>query len=73
MSDKMNKHIDYESNDESSLPTLNASTPYSSSQQFTFKGAAVLLFGAMTILFATVTVNTLNFNSSGDGLKVMNL
>ena len=69
----MNKHIDYESNDESiSLPTVDASAPYSSSQQFTLKGAAVLLFGAMTILFATVTVNTLNFNSSGDGLKVMN-
>eukprot|EP01035_Chromulina_nebulosa_P034545 gene34545-46357_t len=66
----MNKHIDYESNDESvSLPTVDAPAPYSSSQQFTLKGAAVLLFGAMTILFATVTVNTLNFNSSGDGLK----
>ena len=64
---KMN-NIDYESNDESSIPTVTTSTSNSSTQFTTFKGAAVLLFGAMTILFATV-----NFNTSADALTVINL
>ena len=54
---------DYESiNDETLVPTANSTT---------YKGIAVLLFGAVTILLATVTVNTLNFNNSSDKFKVM--
>ena len=55
---------DYESiNDETLVPTANSTT---------YKGIAVLLFGAVTILLATVTVNTFNFNSSSDKFKVIN-
>ena len=55
---------DYESiNDETLVPTANSTT---------YKGIAVLLFGAVTILLATVTVNTFNFNSSSDKFKVVN-